>query len=239
MLIDGTYGREALFRAADHPFWIGRPVEEPGSRPLDFEVGGDLGAKLVEWPVAHTIKCLCFYHPDDPPELKARQERELLRLHDAARTHRARTPGRDHRQQARPGRDRHGRARRRAPLRARHQAGLVEARAAGQTRPPGAPSPRRSRRTIPIAAASCCSASRRRSTNSKPPSRSPRGAAGQGLCGRPHDLQRGRARQWFEAAIDDEAAIDRMAARVCAFGRALAARPGRRRARRDLATPAA
>ncbi len=86
MLIDGTYGREALFRAADHPFWIGRPVEEPGSRPLDFEGGGDLGSKLLEWPLAHTIKCLCFYRPDDPPELKARQERELLRLSDAART---------------------------------------------------------------------------------------------------------------------------------------------------------
>ncbi|MBM1171157.1 bifunctional 5-dehydro-2-deoxygluconokinase/5-dehydro-2-deoxyphosphogluconate aldolase [Microvirga arabica] len=85
MLIDGTYGREALFRAADHPFWIGRPVELPGSRPLDFEGGGSLGAKLVEWPVGHTIKCLCFYHPDDPPELKERQERDLLRLHDAAR----------------------------------------------------------------------------------------------------------------------------------------------------------
>lgn len=85
MLIDGTYGREALFRAADHPFWIGRPVELPGSRPLDFEGGGSLGAKLVEWPVGHTIKCLCFYHPDDPPELKTRQERELLRLFDAAR----------------------------------------------------------------------------------------------------------------------------------------------------------
>ncbi|MBL0403370.1 5-dehydro-2-deoxygluconokinase [Microvirga aerilata] len=85
MLIDGTYGREALFRAADHPFWIGRPVELPGSRPLDFEGGGSLGAQLVEWPVGHTIKCLCFYHPDDPPELKQRQERDLLRLHDAAR----------------------------------------------------------------------------------------------------------------------------------------------------------
>ncbi|MCC2650178.1 MAG: 5-dehydro-2-deoxygluconokinase, partial [Microvirga sp.] len=85
MLIDGTYGREALFRAADHPFWIGRPVELPGSRPLDFEGGGSLGAKLVEWPVGHTIKCLCFYHPDDPPELKERQERDLLRLHDATR----------------------------------------------------------------------------------------------------------------------------------------------------------
>jgi 5-dehydro-2-deoxygluconokinase len=85
MLIDGTYGREALFRAADHPFWIGRPVELPGSRPLDFENGGSLGAQLIEWPVGHTIKCLCFYHPDDPPELKQRQERELLRLYDAAR----------------------------------------------------------------------------------------------------------------------------------------------------------
>jgi 5-dehydro-2-deoxygluconokinase len=86
MLLDGKYGREALFRAADHGFWIGRPVEEPGSRPLDFEFGGSLGAKLIEWPVGHTIKCLCFYHPDDAAEMKARQERELLRLYDAART---------------------------------------------------------------------------------------------------------------------------------------------------------
>jgi 5-dehydro-2-deoxygluconokinase len=85
MLIDGTYGREALFRAAGHPLWIGRPVEDPGSRPLDFEGGGSLAAKLVEWPLAQTIKCLCFYHPDDAPELKARQERELLRLYDTAR----------------------------------------------------------------------------------------------------------------------------------------------------------
>ncbi len=86
MLLDGKYGREALFRALDHDFWIARPVEEPGSRPLDFEFGGSLGAKLQEWPIAHTIKCLCFYHPDDPPEMKTRQERELLPLYDAART---------------------------------------------------------------------------------------------------------------------------------------------------------
>ena len=86
MLLDGKYGREALFRAADYDFWVGRPVEEPGSRPLDFEFGGSLGAKLIEWPLAHTIKCLCFYHPDDAPEMKAKQERELLRLSDAART---------------------------------------------------------------------------------------------------------------------------------------------------------
>ncbi|HEX4768713.1 MAG TPA: 5-dehydro-2-deoxygluconokinase [Lichenihabitans sp.] len=85
MLIDGTYGREALFRAAELPFWIGRPVEAPGSRPLEFEGGGSLAAKLVEWPLSQSIKCLCFMHPDDPAELRDRQERDLLRLHDAAR----------------------------------------------------------------------------------------------------------------------------------------------------------
>ena len=85
MLLDGKYGREALFRADELGFWIGRPVEEPGSRPLEFEGGGSLGAKLNEWPLSHTIKCLSFYRPDDSPELKARQERELLRLYDAAR----------------------------------------------------------------------------------------------------------------------------------------------------------
>ncbi len=86
MLIDGLYGTKALHAAAGHPFWIGRPVEKPGSRPLEFEGEGDLGSHLIEWPVTQTIKCLCFYHPDDPPEMKARQERELLRVFDAART---------------------------------------------------------------------------------------------------------------------------------------------------------
>jgi 5-dehydro-2-deoxygluconokinase len=86
MLIDGTYGTRALYRAAGYPFWIGRPVEQPGSRPLDIEGGGDLGAHLVEWPLIQTVKCLCFYHPDDSDELKARQERELIRVFDAART---------------------------------------------------------------------------------------------------------------------------------------------------------
>jgi 5-dehydro-2-deoxygluconokinase len=85
MLLDGKYGREALFRAVDHDFWIGRPVEEPGSRPLEFEFGGSLGAKLQEWPLAHTVKCLSFYHPNDPVDLKARQERELMRVYDATR----------------------------------------------------------------------------------------------------------------------------------------------------------
>ena len=86
ILLDGTHGTEALFRATDHGLWIGRPVEAPGSRPLDFDHMASLGAHLADWPVHHTVKCLCFYRPDDPDELKARQERELLRVHDAVRT---------------------------------------------------------------------------------------------------------------------------------------------------------
>src|SRR5581483_4106327 len=64
VLLDETYGREALFAAARQPFWIGRPVELPGSRPVRFEFGNDIGDRLAEWPVTHTVKCLAFIHPD-------------------------------------------------------------------------------------------------------------------------------------------------------------------------------
>ena len=81
MLLDSTYGQKALYKAAKAGLWLARPVEKPGSRPLDLE-----SFNLAEWPVTHTVKCLCFYHPDDNPELRARQERELLRVNEAART---------------------------------------------------------------------------------------------------------------------------------------------------------
>ncbi|MEO6609714.1 MAG: 5-dehydro-2-deoxygluconokinase, partial [Aestuariivirga sp.] len=83
-LLDDTYGREAMFDAAKLGLWIGRPLEEPGSRPLRFEFTQDVGARLVEWPVTHTIKCLAFYHPDDPQELKDEQAQKLRTLYEAA-----------------------------------------------------------------------------------------------------------------------------------------------------------
>jgi myo-inositol catabolism protein IolC len=36
-LLDDTYGREAMFDAAKLGLWVGRPLEKPGSRPLEFE----------------------------------------------------------------------------------------------------------------------------------------------------------------------------------------------------------
>ncbi len=84
-LLDDTYGRDAMFDAAKLGLWVGRPVEKPGSRPLQFEFSQDVGSRLAEWPVTHTIKCLAFYHPDDPEELKVQQVGKLRTLYEAAR----------------------------------------------------------------------------------------------------------------------------------------------------------
>ena len=43
MFLDGRYGREALFAASREGLWVARPIEQTGSRPLDFENGGSLG----------------------------------------------------------------------------------------------------------------------------------------------------------------------------------------------------
>ena len=85
ILLDGRFGQEALDRATGQGLWIGRPVELPGSRPLRFEGGPDLGCTLREWPAEHCVKCLVFYHPDDPEELCREQEAQVLVLADACR----------------------------------------------------------------------------------------------------------------------------------------------------------
>ena len=86
MLIDDRYGRDALFDAeGEGNLWIAKPIEQPGSRPLRFEFSQDLGSRLVDWPVDHCIKVLCFYHPNDPAELKREQVDKLRQAYDAAR----------------------------------------------------------------------------------------------------------------------------------------------------------
>ena len=85
VLLDGRFGMRGLEAAADHRYWIGRPIERPGSCPLEFESSADVATELLTWPLNHVVKCLVFYHPDDAQELRERQERQLLRLHDAAR----------------------------------------------------------------------------------------------------------------------------------------------------------
>jgi len=86
ILCDSRLGQDALFDAVGTGLWIGRPVEWPGSRPLTLEpeIGPDFGG-LVEWPVEHVVKVLCFYHPDDDAGIKAAQEDTVQRLFASAR----------------------------------------------------------------------------------------------------------------------------------------------------------
>jgi len=86
MLLDDKYGRDALYAAGTLPnFWIARPIELPGSRPLQFEFTQDLGSRLIDWPVDHCIKVLCFFHPDDGQDLRDEQIGKLRSAFDAAR----------------------------------------------------------------------------------------------------------------------------------------------------------
>ena len=85
ILCDGRLGRDALYAAAGTGLWIGRPVEQPGSRPLELEIGVDFGSSLAEWPSEQVVKALCLYRADDAAELRARQEATVKRLANAAR----------------------------------------------------------------------------------------------------------------------------------------------------------
>jgi 5-dehydro-2-deoxygluconokinase len=85
ILLDARLGRDALDDATGDGMWIGRPIELPGAIPLRFEGGADVGCTLREWPTAHCVKCLVFYHPDDLAALREEQEAQVLRLFDAAR----------------------------------------------------------------------------------------------------------------------------------------------------------
>ncbi|TKA96832.1 5-dehydro-2-deoxygluconokinase [Cereibacter changlensis] len=89
ILCDSRLGRRALHRAAGTGLWIGRPVEWPGSRPLELEpeIGPDFGG-LSEWPLEHVVKVLCFCHPTDTPEMQAAQEATVTRLFHASRRNR-------------------------------------------------------------------------------------------------------------------------------------------------------
>jgi 5-dehydro-2-deoxygluconokinase len=86
VLIDGgEYGADALAAATGRGWWVGRPVELPGSRPLRFDGGLSIGSMLVSWPAEQVCKCLLHYHPDDPAPLRLEQELKVQELWQATR----------------------------------------------------------------------------------------------------------------------------------------------------------
>ncbi len=85
VLIDTRWGADALCAASGRGWWVGRPVEQPGSRPLAFDGTRSIGTTLIEWPREQVVKCLVAYHPDDEATLRVAQEERVLELWQATR----------------------------------------------------------------------------------------------------------------------------------------------------------
>ena len=77
ILADTTYGQKTLNAITGKGWWIGRPIELPGSRPLRLE-HGNIGSQLIDWPQEHVVKCLVFYHPHDSAALRKAQDEQVL-----------------------------------------------------------------------------------------------------------------------------------------------------------------
>jgi 5-dehydro-2-deoxygluconokinase len=84
MIVDARHGTPVLEQLTHSKTWVARPIELPGSRPLRFEGTYNVASNIRAWPVGHVIKCLVFYHPDDPIELRYEQEHAVRELFDAA-----------------------------------------------------------------------------------------------------------------------------------------------------------
>ncbi|WP_226100362.1 5-dehydro-2-deoxygluconokinase [Dickeya oryzae] len=82
LLCDGTFGQDALNTITGQGWWIGRPIELPGSRPLALE-HGNIGSQLVSWPLEQVVKCLVFFHPEDDSPLRLAQERQVSEVYRA------------------------------------------------------------------------------------------------------------------------------------------------------------
>ena len=86
VIIDDTFGQDALNEVTGRGWWIARPVEQPGSRPLELEGGRSVGDRLRSWPLEHVVKCLVFYSLNDERDLRLLQERQVKELYQACCT---------------------------------------------------------------------------------------------------------------------------------------------------------
>jgi 5-dehydro-2-deoxygluconokinase len=81
-ILDDRYGEEALFALTGTGMWLARPVEVPGSRPLAFEAGSSLAARLRSWPAEHVVKCLSLDGRGDLPRLLELQQACIATGHE-------------------------------------------------------------------------------------------------------------------------------------------------------------
>jgi 5-dehydro-2-deoxygluconokinase len=80
MIVDERYGEAVLARMTAKGWWLGRPVEIPGSKPVEFDPRNNIGLPLLKWPKSQVVKCLVFYHPDDDLETRLATEERVQQL---------------------------------------------------------------------------------------------------------------------------------------------------------------
>ncbi len=83
ILCDDRYGQDALNDATGRGWWIGRPVELPGSNPVVFDRGRSIGTTLISWPAEHVAKCLVQFHPDEAIDTRLENEAQIGALYEA------------------------------------------------------------------------------------------------------------------------------------------------------------
>ncbi|MEO7547424.1 MAG: 5-dehydro-2-deoxygluconokinase [Ramlibacter sp.] len=84
VILDGRFGEEVLPGLTGRGWWVARPVELPGSRPLAFEAGEQLAVEMRSWPAEHVAKCLVSWHPADTPAMRQAQLARLEQLQAAS-----------------------------------------------------------------------------------------------------------------------------------------------------------
>jgi len=81
MIVDERYGEAVLARMTAKGWWLGRPVEIPASKPVEFEPRNNIGLPLLKWPRSQVVKCLVSYHPQDDLETRLTQEERVQQLY--------------------------------------------------------------------------------------------------------------------------------------------------------------
>ncbi|MCJ8323972.1 MAG: 5-dehydro-2-deoxygluconokinase [Rhizobiales bacterium] len=83
VLVDDKYGFDTMANLTNGKNWVARPVELPGSRPLEFEAGNNIAATLHDWPESHIAKCLVSYSSNDETAMKQQQIKLIQNLYAA------------------------------------------------------------------------------------------------------------------------------------------------------------
>ncbi|MGC9421991.1 bifunctional 5-dehydro-2-deoxygluconokinase/5-dehydro-2-deoxyphosphogluconate aldolase [Vibrio sp.] len=82
LLCDSSFGQDVLNTVTGQGWWIARPIELPGSRPLKLE-HGNIGSQLISWPLEHIVKCLVFFNPEDDHAIRLQQEHQIQEVYQA------------------------------------------------------------------------------------------------------------------------------------------------------------